>query len=393
MPEPSLGLIMIVRDEAHNLGRSLVPVASLFDEVVVVDTGSRDGTPRLCAELGARVFYFPWRDHFAAARNHSIARARADWLFWLDADNAITPEDVAELRRRLPAEGPAILWAQEWVVPRGGRLWQKRSFPRHPEVRFQGRVHEQLVHPPHWPSVPTKVVVRHWGYADPTQVEAKGRYYLQLLDKTLQESPEDFYAHFQAARCCHNLGKLEQALEHLQAVVTSPQARERNPELWAQAHFLLARLLLRLGRGQEARESLDRLLETTPSHGLAHYHRGRLAYREGDWEAAARHLSQALAHGFGMPLVEVDTHKTLFFCNYFLGRALAALGRAPEALAPLARAAELEPDNPAPAVELARLLASLGRTDEARAKLKQILRRRPTDRQAQRLLSRLEEAA
>ena len=393
MPEPSLGLIMIVRDEAHNLGRSLAPVVSLFDEVVVVDTGSRDATPRICAELGARVYHFPWRDHFAAARNHSITKARADWLFWLDADNALSPGDVAELRRRLPGQGPAILWAQEWVVPRGGRLWQKRCFPRHPEVRFQGRVHEQLVHPAHWPSIPTRVVVRHWGYADPGRVEAKGRYYLQLLIKTLEEHPEDFYARFQAARCCHNLGDLEQALQYLQAVVSSPQARELNSELWAQAHFLQARLLLRLGRGQEARAGLERLLQTMPGHGLAHYHRGRLAYLEGDWRTAAHHFHRALALGFGMPVVEVDTHKISFLCNYFLGRALEAQGRAPEALAPLARAAELEPDNPAPAVELARLLAAQGRAEEARARLKQILRKRPADRQARRLLSRLEEAA
>ena len=65
---PRLSAAMIVRDEAVTLEGCLRSLVGLADEVVVVDTGSADGTPELAARLGARVFAFPWGGDFAAAQ-------------------------------------------------------------------------------------------------------------------------------------------------------------------------------------------------------------------------------------------------------------------------------------------------------------------------------------
>jgi tetratricopeptide (TPR) repeat protein len=384
---------MILRDEAHNLGRSLAPIAACFDEVVVVDTGSSDGTPELAASLGARVEVFVWSDDFAAARNCSLDLARADWLLWLDGDNAIAPKDIAMLRESIPAAGPAMLWAQEKVVPSGERLWQKRCFPRRPEVRFQGRVHEQLVHPPQWPSLPTPAVIEHWGYADGQRNQAKGIYYLSLLEQMLEDNPEDYYALFQAARCHLSLGQLNQAARRLALVAASAPAQRENPELWVHAHGLWSQALARAGRGQEAAQVLDRLLELNPGHGLALYQRGRLAYDQQDWAMAASCLGQALGRGLGAPMVDLDPDKTLFLAEYFLGRSLERLARPAEAARALALALARDPGSLAARTDLARVLASLGRRDEARINLERVLELRPGDRQARALLASMERAA
>ena len=71
--------------QAH-LPTSLGSVADLVDEIVVVDTGSTDGTAAVAARCGARVYPFTWVDSFAAARNESLRHARGDWIFWLDGD-------------------------------------------------------------------------------------------------------------------------------------------------------------------------------------------------------------------------------------------------------------------------------------------------------------------
>src|ERR1700691_4775202 len=84
-----VSLCMIVRDEHANLGGCLDSVAGLVHEVVVVDTGSTDGTGHLAQERGARVVDFPWTDDFAVARNESITHASCDWIFWLDADDRV----------------------------------------------------------------------------------------------------------------------------------------------------------------------------------------------------------------------------------------------------------------------------------------------------------------
>ncbi len=86
----SLSLAMIVKNEERVLGRILSQVADLCDELVVVDTGSTDGTVALAQSLGAKVFHFDWIDDFSAARNEAFSHCTGDWILWLDADDLIT---------------------------------------------------------------------------------------------------------------------------------------------------------------------------------------------------------------------------------------------------------------------------------------------------------------
>ena len=60
---------MIVRNEAHQLAECLSPIARLFDEIVIVDTGSQDTTCQVARQFTKNVYHFARRDDFAAARN------------------------------------------------------------------------------------------------------------------------------------------------------------------------------------------------------------------------------------------------------------------------------------------------------------------------------------
>src|SRR5262249_23051971 len=100
-----VSLCMIVRNEEANLPGCLESVADLVDEMVVVDTGSTDRPKGVACRYGARVFDFPWVDHFAAARNESLRHARGRWVFWLDADDRLDEENRARLRTLLAGIG------------------------------------------------------------------------------------------------------------------------------------------------------------------------------------------------------------------------------------------------------------------------------------------------
>jgi glycosyltransferase involved in cell wall biosynthesis len=106
-PQPQLSLCMIARDAEPSLGRALDSARPFVDEIVVVDTGSRDATKCIAAERGARVCDFPWCDNFSAARNYSLAQATGDWIFWMDATD--------DPRRIMPAA------AANWPAARAGR--------------------------------------------------------------------------------------------------------------------------------------------------------------------------------------------------------------------------------------------------------------------------------
>ena len=68
------------------------------DEMIIVDTGSVDETPRIVESFGGKLYHFPWCDDFSAARNESLRHAKGDWLFWMDSDDTIPPECGRGLR-------------------------------------------------------------------------------------------------------------------------------------------------------------------------------------------------------------------------------------------------------------------------------------------------------
>lgn len=89
LTKPTLSLCMIVKNEKHNLPRCLASVKPYVDEMIIVDTGSEDGTPEIAAEYGAKIRYFEWCNDFAAARNYAISQASGDWILMLDADEEL----------------------------------------------------------------------------------------------------------------------------------------------------------------------------------------------------------------------------------------------------------------------------------------------------------------
>ncbi len=86
---PKLSLTMIVRNEKERLPHILADVAGIPDEIVVVDTGSRDGTTEIAKAWGATVLRRKWVENFAAARNEALAAASGEWMLWLDADDRV----------------------------------------------------------------------------------------------------------------------------------------------------------------------------------------------------------------------------------------------------------------------------------------------------------------
>ena len=89
---------MIVRNEEDHLAKCLGSVRGLFDEIIIVDTGSTDRTKEIARELGAKVFDFVWIDDFAAGAEQGLSHATGDYAFWLDADDVVEPAEREKLQ-------------------------------------------------------------------------------------------------------------------------------------------------------------------------------------------------------------------------------------------------------------------------------------------------------
>ncbi|MCR5715262.1 MAG: glycosyltransferase family 2 protein [Lachnospiraceae bacterium] len=104
----SISLCMIVKNEADVLARCLDSVADLVDEVVIVDTGSTDGTIDVAKTYTDRIFHFDWIDDFAAARNYAFAQCTKEYIYCADADEVLDEKNRERFRLLKEALDPAI---------------------------------------------------------------------------------------------------------------------------------------------------------------------------------------------------------------------------------------------------------------------------------------------
>ncbi len=97
--EGLLSLVIIARNNPSDVDRCLVTCHSLFDEIVIIDTGIEGDKPvnETAKIYGSKIHNFAWIDDFSAARNYAFSKASTPWLMWLDSDDDIRPEHLLKL--------------------------------------------------------------------------------------------------------------------------------------------------------------------------------------------------------------------------------------------------------------------------------------------------------
>ena len=199
---------LIVRNEARCISRCLDSIRPWVDRLLVLDTGSTDGTPELARQCGAEIHHFAWPDDFSLARNHALDLADADWHLILDADEWIGAG--GELLRPWCAGPPRLgqLCIHSTFNRTGNgpvqpadrpvstsRSWITRVIPR--GVRFRGRVHEQV--DAVLPRARIDMQLGHDGYLDAQMARKRDRNHPLLLLE-LEEHPDDAYILYQLGR-------------------------------------------------------------------------------------------------------------------------------------------------------------------------------------------------
>lgn len=149
-----LSVIVIAKDEEASIARTLRSVA-FADEIIVVDSGSTDGTVAIARDLGAKVTVTADWPGFGPQKNRALDLATGDWVLSLDADEWLTAESAAQIQKVVAADPTDIAayrmprrssfcgrflrhsgWWPDYVV----RLFRRRS------ARFSDdAVHERVI--------------------------------------------------------------------------------------------------------------------------------------------------------------------------------------------------------------------------------------------------------
>ncbi|MDP4173539.1 MAG: glycosyltransferase [Bacteroidota bacterium] len=202
---PLISLSMIVKNEEKYLKQCLDSVKDIVDEIVIVDTGSTDSTLKIANEYGASLYQFEWINDFSAARNYALSKSKGEWILYLDADERITNESGKIIHDTIEKlNQPALLGLRclvNSIDEKNGKpklMRYTRLFNNSPEIRFHGKVHEQIedsLISCGYSIVDTDIEIIHVGYnIHLGGIKEKASRNLELLLDEYKENKSSYYA-------------------------------------------------------------------------------------------------------------------------------------------------------------------------------------------------------
>ena len=103
-----LSIVIICRNEAHIIGKTLAAAKCVSDDIVVVDSGSSDGTQTIAINTGVRLLETSW-EGYGINKNKGVAIARHNWILSIDADEVLDEVLIKQLQT-LVLTDPAVVY-------------------------------------------------------------------------------------------------------------------------------------------------------------------------------------------------------------------------------------------------------------------------------------------
>lgn len=215
---------IITKNECMNLRKCLEALKPYPVEVVVVDTGSSDGTMEMARAYTSAVYEFAWCDDFAKAKNYAVSKAACDMVLFIDSDEYVTAVDMSDLekqvrlhprqvgriaRKNFMYEGTEIRWSMEWI----NRLFDRRYY------RYKGCIHEQLVRADTGEAdiatYRTGIQIDHSGYLlSAEEKQKKAQRNIRLLKKMLTDGGEEPYLLYQLGKSYYMAGQYRESADY-----------------------------------------------------------------------------------------------------------------------------------------------------------------------------------
>ena len=211
---PTISLCMIVKDEEEHLGACLESVLGVVDEMIVVDTGSTDRTAQIAESHRAKVYHHSWKDNFSEARNYSIGCASSDWILQLDADEEFEKDDLPILKNAVESDlYNAVFLAIYNDLPQGRSKFYYPRLYRRGKAHYEGIVHNQLIY--EGKGLHSEIRIYHKGYnLGHKKTMQKSERSRKLLEKQLQDDPDNIFAWHNLIRIYRNRKEFELVLRY-----------------------------------------------------------------------------------------------------------------------------------------------------------------------------------
>ncbi|SHK10594.1 Glycosyltransferase involved in cell wall bisynthesis [Clostridium cavendishii DSM 21758] len=220
----TISLCMIVKNEEEYLAKCLNSIKDLVDEIIIVDTGSKDKTVKIAKKFGSKVYHFKWNNNFSEARNISLGYATKDWILILDADDEFSEEARVNFKKLLNGklDEKAIYYFE--TLSYCGRSVEEgtvvtnlnpRLFKNKRGIHYEGEVHNQLIYTSQeYNVVEDSIKIHHYGYLDKRIIsQDKRNRNIKILKEQIKNNPKNYFAYFNLGNEYSSLNEFKSALE------------------------------------------------------------------------------------------------------------------------------------------------------------------------------------
>ncbi|MFL5730288.1 MAG: glycosyltransferase family 2 protein [Cytophagaceae bacterium] len=192
---PELSVVIITRNEASNIERTLVSALKVSSDIIIVDSGSTDNTLDICRKYPVKIYFHVW-EGYAAQKNYGDSLTAHDWILSIDADEELSAELAAEIRQEL--QNPAAdyydlpfrtnfcgQWLNygHWNPESHIRLFKKSQMHWNTDA-----VHEGLIIPPGLKMKKLKGYIQHYTIRSLEHYREKNDHYIKLAAEKMKRA-------------------------------------------------------------------------------------------------------------------------------------------------------------------------------------------------------------
>ncbi|MDU9693823.1 glycosyltransferase [Priestia aryabhattai] len=263
----NITVALMVKNEKTNLVETVPFFKEHFEEVLIIDTGSTDGTVDYLKEQKINLLQTKWNYSFADVRNELIKAATGDYILMLDADERINEEFVEQMKEAIQSNDLSYE-VKILNITDDNKLNSThiniRLFKNDGNFYYEGNIHEQLKHKSgHTPKI-TSLLLRHYGYRlEVIRTKGKRKRNMRILQMELKKDPNNPFHNYNMSTELINIKKYNEALLHLKKATKRSAGKTFESEIYRNIIYCLVNTK-RFGEAEEvARECIKSFQKET----------------------------------------------------------------------------------------------------------------------------------
>jgi len=309
---------IIAKNEEKWIKTAIRSLKALCRQIIVVDTGSVDNTPKIAAVENCELYFKKWNDDFSEVRNYALSFARNEWVIFLDADEKITEFDINKYKHLFEDNsfgGISCIIRNylndectNYIEHRYTRIFRNRH-----NIRYSGSIHEQIAESiltAGFEIADSNIIIEHYGYIESS--DAKKSRNRELLEKEIENNPSD-YLLFHLANTEFALNNFIKAKEIFSMLLSSKELSQDNLEL---ANLRLLQIALNLNDWKYIAEKQNYIFKNTHYEGLKHFILSAYYLKKQNWQKAYSSLRAAQSYNSSLVDKNLLEHSLSVVKNY-----------------------------------------------------------------------------